>query len=161
MEKSAKISNLRISNRMFAKFLEEKKLVIPTDNLIEITDSIADSASIFMSNKYPVNIILHSMNPNSLGVVFEQPENGVCNFMCNGDFSCASNYAKQMLDKGAFNIGICSQNSKEYKKSRNFYQKFGRELLAIGVPLEIYNEEIVDEELGNGKIYLLSYRAKK
>lgn len=160
MEEKSKISNLRIANKMFARYLEEKKLILPSDSLIETTSSIADSASIFMTEKYPMSIVLCNVSPESCGVNFEQPDNGVNNYICNGDFECTSVYARKMLDKGAFNIGVCTQNAKEYKKAKSFYQKFGRGMLAIGVPVHIYEEELVDKELGESKLYLLSYRAK-
>lgn len=160
MEDKSKIANLRVANRMFAKYLEEKKLIIPTDSLIETTNSIADSASIFMTEKYPMSIVLCNVSPESCGITFENPESGVNNYICNGAFACTGICARKMLDKGAFNIGICTKDDKEYKKAKTFYQKFGRGMLAIGVPVSIYEEELKDKELGESKLYLLSYRAK-
>lgn len=161
MQEKSKISNLRVSNNMFSNFLEEKKLILPTDNLIETTDSITDSISIFMPRNYSMNIILHNMNPLEHGIVFAPLQKAQYNFICNGNFPCTSTYARKMLEQDAFNIGICSTDPKTYKKGKTFYQKFGKGMIAIGVPIEIYEEDIKDKELGEGKIYLLSYRAQK
>lgn len=155
MAEKSKISNLRIANKMFAKYLESKKLIKPNDNLIEITASVVDSVTMFLENQNSKNVIMHNVDPDMYGVNFN-PDSGVNDFICNGVFSTTGCYTRRMLETGSFNIGICSNDPKEYRKAKDFYQKFGKVLVAIGVPIDVH-----EEELNEGKIYLLSYRAKK
>lgn len=155
MTEKSKFSNLRISNKMFAEYLESKKLIIPSDNLIETTVSIVDSVTMFLEHQNSKNIIMHDAILGGYGVNFN-PDNGMNDFICNGVFATTECYARRMLETGAFNIGICSSDPKEYKKAKDFYQRFGKGLIASGVPIDVR-----EEELNEGKIYLLSYRAKK
>lgn len=150
-----KIANLKIANQMFADFLERKKLILPSDNIIEITSSIVDSATIFLNGTNPKNIIMHNANPKDYGVNFN-PTQGINNFICNGVYPTTENYTRRMIGSGAFNVGICTSDLKDYKKAKTFYQKFGSGMMLIGAPIDVY-----EEELSEGKIYLLSYRSKK
>ena len=156
---SGSISNLKISNEILAKFLVGEKLVLASDILIETTKDISSSILItepFHRNKK--SIILAGIDPSKIfssKLTKNEEDTGQINFVCNGVSANTKKFVDSVLNHGAFNIGICTSSDKEYTKNNRFLQRFRGDLLAVGIPVDEYQETVSDY-----KLYLLSYRDK-
>ncbi len=153
-----KISNLKVANEVFAKYLISRKLVLPTDILIEATKDITSSMLITAPfHKNRKSIILEGLDPTKAfsSQLTKNDDNDQVNFVCNGVSANTEKFVSRVLNNGAFNIGICTSSDKEFSRNNRFLQKFKGNLLAIGIPIEEYQET-----LSSHKLYLLSYRDK-
>lgn len=157
MKQSVKVSNLKLRNDLFANYLSCNGLVIPSDVLVEITKDVASSVSISecLQRNNKIISIPNSCNPSLL---FKDndflTEKDTPNFICNGVFSDVDKYVFEVLNRGSFNIGICSSKEDVFYGGKKFYKKLRGNLFAMGIPVT-EKEDVVDL----GKIYLLSYRA--
>lgn len=155
MTDNKRVSNLHITNKMFAKYLQEERFVLPDDVVIEATESISDSIAFSLEDNGIKSIFLNSAGEEEIRRSFEV-DSGVKNFICNGVSSSIDFCVKNVLGTGAFNVGICTNDEHEFCAGKKFYQGFYRKLVALGVPVRQ-----IEDYLEEGKVYFLSYRAWK
>ena len=157
--KSKNVSNLKVANGILAKFLISERLVLPSDILIESTRDIA--SSILINEEFHKNrksIILSEIDPTKIffsELMELEDGHDEINFLSNGTFPNSKNFIAQVLNNGAFNVGVCTSDNHEYARNNRFLQRFKGNLLAIGIPVTEHQET-----LSNYQLYLLSYRYK-
>lgn len=154
MQKNERISNLYVNNRFFSEYLCDKGFILPSDSIIEVTDYIPDSVSIYLDNAVK-SIFLGSANWSDVERSFNYPFDNK-NFVCNGVFPSVDSYISRVLKTGAFNVGICTSDLKDYHIGKEAYKKLYGKLVALGIPVLR-----VEEKLEDGRVYLLSYRTWK
>ena len=148
------ISNFRLSNKVFALILSEEKLVQKEDYLLEVCCPLSTSVS-FNLKGHSSYVTTDPDEKFYNHVKFNKDRKS--NFLYNGEIcEDVKSAVLNLIDYSSFNIGICSNNSKEYELLRDKYHMFKEELEAnLGLELEE-----IDKTLDDYKTYMLSYRRK-
>ncbi len=147
------IKNFKISNDVFAKYLKERKLVLNTDNLVEMAYPVNFAVSL----NFPQNGAIISSNFNDL-IKLLRDERKDTSLIYNGNLSeDVKKLIYLNIAGGSFNIGICTHNDFEYYLEKEEYVKLKDALKKYN----INNVEEYDEMYKDHKIYMLSYRAKR
>ncbi len=156
MNSNRKISNLKLSNDLFAKFLQSNNLVLSTDVLVETTPDINSAISINHFANNGKSIILLKGNLDKIVFPTDEFINGQTpNFICNGFFDHITDYTKMVIYRGSFNIGICTPDRKVFNSNKSKFQALSSKLAMKGVPI-VEKEEVISSH----KLYLLSYRMR-
>lgn len=154
------IENEKVANELFARFLCENGLVLSDDILIEYVRNIMDAVSfdnIFQTNTKMIfcdglksNTELNNRIINGFGI-----DNYKINLLSNGFNSHIEKAVKNFLPVGRFNVGICTDDEKEFKGCRYKLVRFSKELIATGVPIDTY-----EREYGGKRLFLISNRRR-
>ena len=154
------LENERVANELFARFLCENGLVLSDDVLVEYVRNITDAVSfdnIFKTNPKMIfcdglrsSNELHDQIINGLGI-----NNYKINLLSNAFNDHIGTAAKNFLPTGRFNIGICTDDKKEFKCGRYKLVRFSKELIATGVEIDTY-----ERKYGDKRLFLISNRRR-
>ena len=149
------IDNLRIDNEKFAEIIKNEKLVLKRDKLFEIATPITAAVIINIGSCSSISITSDMRvmrDPNK----YTPMEN--IHFIYNGEV-CRDlyRYLGDSMRLGAFTVGICTSNTKEYEETRLAYEELKRKLEK---KLDGGSIRTIDREDGEHKAYILTYRRK-
>ena len=148
------INNFQLSNKVFALVLKEDNLVEKDEMLLEVSSPLS-VAILFNLRGYHTYISTDIDDRLYNNIRFNRAEKH--NFIYNGEL-CeeVKSAVRKLAPVSSFNIGICSNNEKEFALLRDNYTRFKGELEAtFGIEI---NE--VDKTLDDYKAYVLSYKRK-
>ncbi len=142
--------NFKISNKIFAKYLKDKKLVLEKDKIVEIFSPVNLAAGL----NFEKNETVICSNNNSIIKRIAKEENDF-NFIYNGLLcdDIEDIIYNTIQNERRFNTGICTKNFEEYNKYKKDYE-------LLKEKLNNDNIDVYEEDINKHKVYLLSYHKK-
>lgn len=154
MKNNQRISSLYVDNKIFSDYLCDRGFILRDDSIVELTDCISQSMSLSLDNDVK-SIFLSTASQTAIENSFNFGSERK-NFICNGVFQNVDSYISNVLSSGAFNVGVCTSDMRMFSLGKRSYQNIYGKLIAMGIP--VFRTE---ENLGDERVYLLSYRKWK
>lgn len=146
------IERMKIDNKKLSEILKEENLVLRKDKLVEIAAPITVSTLFHVNDGFSRTIMSDIESPCKY-----EPTDDM-HFIYNGEV-CEElyTYVFDSIKHGAFTIGICTSDPKEYSLLKEDYKTLRENLDNLGLGERV---KVIDKEYGDHKAYLLTYRKK-
>lgn len=141
-------------NELFARSIEEFDRIKPKQIILEeaISDELTVSEHLFRKKRVEVGSF------ERFEIEKGQAGNSPEHYICNGYFNDTLNYIYEVLNGGAFTVGICCEKKTElFKEVVSNYNKLKGFLLKNGYS----TSSIETNTKGKNRVYLLMYDSKK
>ena len=145
--------DLTISNKMFGHVLQDHKLVLNGDALIEVANPLSAAVAFNIRGIHITSV--HDDITEAMKKTYSVVRNS--NLIFNGELTeDMIRFVLDNADENNFNIGICTRNSREYDSAEQEYEML-RTYLTNTYDMDI---DTVEEKVEGYNAYVLSYRHK-
>lgn len=145
---------LDIRNRIFARSVKEFTCSRPREFVMEsaINDKLTVSQYLFGKSEVYISDF------GKPEIITKNQEDLQAHYICNGYFNDTLQKINQVLNKGSFTVGICSEkNTKLYKEVISYYNKLKMALLKNGY----ISSSLEISSISKNRVYLLMYNGEK
>lgn len=144
--------NLKKSKKCFGQFLKDNSC-INGDDIIEITEDKSVSSIDGVFSKNNSKQIIEQVGSGCYSRPSKQSLDG--NLIINGVYDNQMIYLAKIKNDSSFSIGYCGSDSLYTKKVIDYYKNLRN---VLGLMFDYQRIEILEDELEQNKIYLLTYK---
>ncbi len=147
------LSELNERNKTFAEAISQLYLIRKKDEIVESVLSREMTSAEYLNVRTSVPIVREFIKPSTIP---QSISNKHFHYICNGYYSDTLSRIYEVLNGGAFTVGICcDKKARLYKEIKSYYEKLKANLLTKG-----YVANNAEVNIDCYKVYILNYRYK-